>query len=76
MADKMTNEQVIAELRSDSPLNRARAQFSSGSARIEQAGAQRSALSPIEMRRMEFEATQKIVDAYLNATAPAAKGEE
>lgn len=59
-----TNSDILAELQSDSPLNKARAQFSHGSARIEQAGQQRTALSPIEMRRMEFVATQKILEAY------------
>jgi hypothetical protein len=59
----MTDEQVLAELRSDGALNRARRLFSSWSARIEQAGAQRKPLSPIEMRRMEFEAVTAIAAA-------------
>jgi hypothetical protein len=45
----------------DSPFNKARREFSSSSARIEQACNQRTPLSPIEMRRMEFEAVQRIV---------------
>jgi hypothetical protein len=60
----MTDEEVIAELRSDSPLNRARQKFSSACARIEQAGQQRRGLSPIEMRRMEFEAVREIEAAW------------
>jgi hypothetical protein len=60
----MTDDEVIAELRSDSPLNKARQQFSSWSARIEQKGQQRRPLTPIEMRRMEFEAVQAIVAAF------------
>ena len=60
----MTDEEVIAELRSDSPLNKARQQFRSWSVRIEWEGQQRRPLSPIEMRRMEFEAVQAIVAAF------------
>jgi len=59
----MTDEEVIAELRSDSSLNKARLQFSSWSARIEQAGAQRKPLGPIEWRRMEFQAVKAIMEA-------------
>ena len=61
---KMSDDEVMSELKSDSALNRARAQFSFASARIEQAGQQRTPLGPIEMRRMEFEAIQKILEAY------------
>jgi hypothetical protein len=60
----MTDDEVMAELRSDSPLNRARQQFSSWSGRIEQRGQQRQPYSPIEMRRMEFQAVQAIVAAF------------
>ena len=56
----MTDEEVMKELRSDSRLNRARMEFSSRSAEIEQAHQQREPLTPIEMRRMEFHAVQKI----------------
>jgi hypothetical protein len=59
----MTDEEVLAELRSDSPLNRARQQFSSWSAKIEVRGLQRQPLSPIEQRRMEFEAVRAIITA-------------
>ena len=58
---RRTDEEVMALLRSASPLNKARMVFSSASASIEQAGQQREPLSPIEMRRMEFEAVEKII---------------
>jgi len=60
----MTDAEVMAALRADTPLNRARREFSSWSARIEQAGQQRLSLSPIDMRRMEFEAVEAIVRAF------------
>jgi hypothetical protein len=60
----MSDDEVMKELQSESPLNRARKVFSSESARIEQAGQQRTGLSPIEMRRMEFDAVRKILGAY------------
>ena len=58
----MTDEEVIAELRSDSALNKARAVFSGQAAQIDQASRQRKALPPIEVRRMEFEAVKKIAN--------------
>lgn len=61
---RLTDQEVVDLLKGDTPINRARREFSSGAARIEQAGQQRKPLNPVEMRRMEFEATQKIVDAY------------
>lgn len=57
---RITDEEVLKALREDTPLNRARRIFSAESAHIEQAGMQRQPLSPIEMRRMEFEAVKKI----------------
>ena len=59
----MTDEEVIAALNSDTPLNAARRIFSSESAKIEQAWQQRSPISPVEWRRMEFEAVRKIAAA-------------
>jgi hypothetical protein len=56
----MTDEEVLAELRRDTPLNRARRILSSTCAQIEQGGMQRRPLGPIEMRRLEFEAVRKI----------------
>ena len=60
----MNDDEVMRELRSNSPWNKARQVFSSESARIEQAAAQRTPLTPVEMRRMEFEAVQKIRRAF------------
>jgi hypothetical protein len=60
---RMTDAQVMAELQSDSPLNRARRAFSAASARIDQAQSQRHPISPVEVRRREFEAVQEIVAA-------------
>lgn len=62
-AKRLTNDEVIELLKSESPLNKARAQFSHSSASIEQAGQQRTPLSPIAWRRMEFEAVEKITSA-------------
>jgi hypothetical protein len=58
--ERMTDDEVMAELGTRSALDKARIEFSSWSARIEQAGQQRKPLSPIEMRRMEFEAVRAI----------------
>jgi hypothetical protein len=61
--EKMTDAQVMVALRSDTPLNKARAVFSSETAGIEQAYLQRHRPGPIEARRMEFESTIKIAAA-------------
>lgn len=61
----MSDEEVIAEMRQDTPLNRARQQFSNWSAKIEQACQQWIPPSSIQMRRMEFEAAHAIVKAFL-----------
>lgn len=60
---KMTDAQVMAALRSDTPLNRARLAFSSASATISQESMQRRPAGPIEIRRMEFEAVIAIAKA-------------
>lgn len=60
MIDRLADAEVIAELKTTSLLNRARRQFSSWSAKIEQAQQQRRPLTPIEMRRMEFDAVRAI----------------
>ena len=60
----MTDQEVVAELRGTSRLNKARQEFSSARARIEQAGQQHKPLTPIELRRLEFEAVEKILAAY------------
>jgi hypothetical protein len=56
----MTDVELIELLRGDSPLNKARQQFSWGCARIEQSMAQRKSLNPIQMRIMEFDIVKKI----------------
>lgn len=59
-----TNDaETMAALRADTPLNRARAAFTSNYGRIEQAYAQRRPPTPIEGRRMEFEAVAAIAKA-------------
>lgn len=62
-AAKLLPEEVVKLLGVDSPANRARREFSSACARIEQASAQREPLNPVAMRRMEFEAVEKIATA-------------
>ena len=54
---------TIDALRAGGPLDDARRAFSSASARIEQAQCQRRPPSPIETRRMEYEAVAAIVAA-------------
>jgi hypothetical protein len=60
---RRTDQEVMELLRSDTPLNRARREFSTASARIEQANQQQKPFGPIEMRRMEFEAVERIAAA-------------
>jgi hypothetical protein len=59
----LTDDEVMRELRSESSLNKARRLFSNWSGRIEQVQAQRRPISPIEMRRMEFQAVREIAEA-------------
>lgn len=61
---RRTDAEVMKLIREGGNLDKARAQFSFGCARIEQAGQQRTPLGPIELRRMEFEAVEKIIAAY------------
>jgi hypothetical protein len=62
LGPRMTDEELLNLLNcDDSPFNKARKEFSSSCARIEQASNQRTPLSPIEIRIMEFEAVQRIV---------------
>ena len=58
----MTDAELLALLATDTPLNRARRLFSSWRARIENESEQ--GLSPITMRKMEFEAVAAIVAEY------------
>jgi hypothetical protein len=67
---KMTNEQLIAEMQSDSLLNQIRKEFSFGYANIEQACAQRQKPGIIEIRQMEFDVAQKILDMVQQEPLP------
>lgn len=62
----MTDTEVMAELRSDSLLNQVRHIFYTESAHIEQECMQRRKPTPIELRRMEFEAARKIIECVKN----------
>ena len=57
----MSDEEILAEMQSDSLLNKMRQMFSGERARIEQAAQQRVPLTPIQFRRMEFEAAEKLM---------------
>lgn len=57
---KLTDSQVLELLKGNSNWNKARQEFSNGRGQISNASNQRTPLSPIEMRRMEFEAVAKI----------------
>jgi hypothetical protein len=56
----MTLDQVVDEIRTDSIWNQVRKVFAEERVRIEQECAQRRTPSPIELRKMEFDAAQKI----------------
>ena len=60
---KRTDAEVLELLRGNSALNKARQIFSGAYGQIEQAHQQRSPPGPIEVRRMEFEAVEKIAAA-------------
>ena len=60
---QMTDREVVDRLNGTSRWNEARAAFSSACGRIEQAEAQRRKPSIFDIRRMEFEAVQKIAAA-------------
>lgn len=61
MQQRMNDDEVMAHLRENTVLNRLRQEFSAASARIEQAGQQKRPASPVEVRRMEFEAVVRIL---------------
>lgn len=63
----LTDEEVLAATQSDTPLNRARVVFSGEVGRIEQQIQTRYNPTPIEWRRMEFEAVERIIGAYNNS---------
>lgn len=59
----LTDNEVLAEIRSDSLRNRVRKILSaSAGRRIEQAYTQRRMPSPVEIRRMELEAAEEIIE--------------
>lgn len=60
MKSRMTDADVIRHIRDDTPLNQIRSKLSGWLGRIEQEGAQRHSPSPIEMRRLEFEALEEL----------------
>lgn len=61
---QLNDNEVMELLRSNSTFNKARQVFSSYSARIEQAQEQSKPIGPIEIRRLEFEAVQKIKEIF------------
>lgn len=61
---RLNDNEVVELLRSNSTLNKARQVFSSYSAMIEQSLEQSRPIGPIEIRRLEFEAVQKIKDIF------------
>jgi hypothetical protein len=63
LLDEYTDRQIVDMLQDDTVWNIARRQFSSGAARIQQASEQARSLSPIELRRMEFDAVRLIAAA-------------
>jgi hypothetical protein len=58
-----TDTEVLAAMKTESPLNRARQAFLSYAAKIEQANAQRTPPTIFEVRLMEFEAVFAIAAA-------------
>jgi len=60
--------EVVELLKGSSTINKARAIFSSYSAMIENDQHQRKPMGPIEIRRMEFEAVQKIKEIFDDET--------
>ncbi len=56
----MTDAEVMAALNSDTPLNRARRVFSGEVGRLEQATTQYHTPTPVEWKRMEFNAVKRI----------------
>ena len=61
---RLNDNEVMELLRGNSTLNKARQVFSSYSAMIEQSLEQNKPIGPIEIRRLEFEAVQKIKDIF------------
>lgn len=56
-----TDREVVDEMRKDTLLNRVRKLIAESAGEIEQACEQRRRLSPVEIRRMEFRAAQRVL---------------
>lgn len=67
---RRTDDEVMALLRGNSALNAARAALSGEIGRAEQAGMQRRCPSPIELRRMEFEAVERLAPFFAALREP------
>ncbi len=67
---KLTDREILDAMRADTPVNRVRTIFSHEYARLEQSGMQRRPPGPIEYRRMEFEAAEKLLAAVSGAKEP------
>lgn len=61
---QLNDNEVMELLRGNSTLNKARQVFSSYSAMIEQSLEQSKPIGPIQIRRLEFEAVQKIKEIF------------
>lgn len=61
---KRSNDEVMKLMMGKSLFNEARQQFSFAAAALEQADQQRTPMSPIDRRRMEFEAVEKILAVF------------
>lgn len=63
---KLSDREILDAMRADTPVNRVRQIFSNEVATFEQALQQRVVPTPIEYRRMEFEAAEKLISASGN----------
>jgi hypothetical protein len=61
---QLNDNEVMELLRGNSTLNKARQVFSSYSAMIEQSLEQSKPIGPVQIRRLEFEAVQKIKEIF------------
>lgn len=61
---QLNDNEVMELLLGNSTLNKARQVFSSYSAMIEQSLEQSKPIGPIQIRRLEFEAVQKIKEIF------------
>lgn len=67
----MTDAEILAELGTDSLLNRVRRSVSGFVGKAEQSMQQRRAVPPIQLRRNEFEFAEKIIAMVREAAPPA-----